>query len=150
MILYIICGYCEGICFRNFFVSLFKTKQPNQKMGYRTKPRIHNWGLSNDWETPQKMSKVLGDHKIANQNHPEIPLYTKRITPPLLVRLQTHKTTLEINLTVPQKIGNSSTSRPRYTTLGTIPKRYPTMPQGHVFHYFHSSRICDSQKLETT
>ena len=24
------------------------------------------------------------------------------------------------------------------------------MPQGHVFHYVHSSLICDSQKLETT
>jgi hypothetical protein len=26
----------------------------------------------------------------------------------------------------------------------------PTMPQGHVFHYIHSSLICNSQKLETT
>jgi hypothetical protein len=24
------------------------------------------------------------------------------------------------------------------------------MPQGHVFHYAHSSLVCDSQKLETT
>jgi hypothetical protein len=36
------------------------------------------------------------------------------------------------------------------TSLGNIPKRCPTMPQRHVFHYVHSSFICDSQKLETT
>jgi hypothetical protein len=35
-------------------------------------------------------------------------------------------------LEVLQKIGNRSTWRPRYTTLGHIPKRYPTMPQGHI------------------
>jgi hypothetical protein len=46
----------------------------------------------------------------------------KRNTPPLLVGLQAGKTTLEINLAVPQKIGNSSTQRPSYTTTGHIPK----------------------------
>jgi hypothetical protein len=40
--------------------------------------------------------------------------------------------------------------RPRHTTLGNIPKRCPTMPQGHVFHYVHKGLICDSQKLKTT
>jgi hypothetical protein len=64
--------------------------------------------------------------------------------------LQTGTTTLGINLEVPQKIGNSSTLRLSYTILGHIPKRCPTMPQGHVFHYVHSSLTCDSQKLETT
>jgi hypothetical protein len=37
-----------------------------------------------------------------------------------------------------------------YTTLGNIPKRCPTMPQEHMFHYVHGDLICDSQKLETT
>jgi hypothetical protein len=59
-------------------------------------------------------------------------------------------TTLEINLEVPQKIGNRSTWRQSYTTLGNIPKRCPTMPQGQVFFYVHSGIICDSQKLEKT
>jgi hypothetical protein len=27
---------------------------------------------------------------------------------------------------------------------------YPTIPQGHMFHYVHSGLICYSQKLETT
>jgi hypothetical protein len=43
-----------------------------------------------------------------------------------------------------------STWKPSNTTLGNIPKRCPTMPQGHVFHYIHSSLFCDIQKLETT
>jgi hypothetical protein len=34
--------------------------------------------------------------------------------------------------------------------LLSILKRYPTMPQGHLLHYVHSSLICDSQELETT
>jgi hypothetical protein len=36
-------------------------------------------------------------------------MWRKRNTPPLLVELQAGKTTLEISLAVPQKIGNSST-----------------------------------------
>jgi len=36
------------------------------------------------------------------------------------------------------------------TTLGNIPKRCSTIPQGHMFHYVHSNLICGSQKLETT
>jgi hypothetical protein len=77
-------------------------------------------------------------------------IWRKRNTPPLLVGLQTGTTALEINLEVPQKIGNRYTRRPSNITLGNITKRYPAMPQGHVFHYVHSSLICDSQKLETT
>jgi len=34
--------------------------------------------------------------------------------------------------------------------LELYPKDVPPMPQGHLFHYVHSSLICDSQKLETT
>ena len=58
-------------------------------------------------------------------------------------------TILEINLEVAQKIGNRSTRRPSYTTFGNIPKRCPTVSQGHMSHYVHSGLICDSQKLET-
>jgi hypothetical protein len=79
-----------------------------------------------------------------------VRIWRKRNTPPLLVGLQTGTTTLEINLEVPQKIGNGSTLRPSYTTLGHIPKTCPTMLQGHVFHYVHSGFVYDSQKLETT
>jgi hypothetical protein len=38
-----------------------------------------------------------------------VPARRKRNTPPLLVGLQACKTTLDISLVVPQKIGNSST-----------------------------------------
>jgi hypothetical protein len=34
-------------------------------------------------------------------------MWRKKNTPPLLVELQTGRTTLEVNLEVPQKIGNS-------------------------------------------
>jgi hypothetical protein len=49
-----------------------------------------------------------------------------------------------------QKIGKRPTRRPSKTTLGNIPKRHPTMPQTHVFHYVHNGLVCDIQKLETT
>jgi hypothetical protein len=68
----------------------------------------------------------------------------------LLVELQTGSTTLQINLKVPQTIGNRSTWRPNYTTLGHITRRCPTRPQGHLFHSVHSSLVCDFQKLEIT
>jgi hypothetical protein len=62
--------------------------------------------------------------------------------------LQIGSTTLKINLEIPQKNGNRVTWGYRYTTLGSIPKRCPTMPQGHVFHYVQSGLVCDSQKME--
>jgi hypothetical protein len=77
-------------------------------------------------------------------------MWRKRNNSPLLVGLETRITTLEINLQVPQKIGSRATWIFSYITLGHIPRRCPTMPQGHVFYYVHSSLICDSQKLETT
>jgi hypothetical protein len=43
-------------------------------------------------------------------------------TPPLLVGFQVGKTTQEISLMVPQKIGHSITRGPRYSTPGYIPK----------------------------
>ena len=66
------------------------------------------------------------------------------------VGMQTCTTTLEINLVVSQKTGNSSTSRASYTTPGHIPKRCSTVPQAHLLSYVHSSFIHNSQKLRTT
>lgn len=57
-------------------------------------------------------------------------------------------TTMEINKMVSQKTGNESTSRPRYTSFGHIPKEHSITPQGHLFSYAHSSFIHNSQKLE--
>jgi hypothetical protein len=74
---------------------------------------------------------------------------SKGNTPLLLLGVQTCTTTLEINLGVPQKIWNSSTSRPRYTTLGYIPQKCSTIPQGHLLKYVHRSFIWNSQKLKT-
>ena len=37
-------------------------------MGYRIKMRIHNRGISNGWEAPKEMFKVLSDQRNANQN----------------------------------------------------------------------------------
>jgi hypothetical protein len=67
--------------------------------------------------------------------------------PPLMVRVQSCPTTLEINLVVSQKIQNSSTSRPSYTTPGHVPKRCSTIPQGGLLNYVHSSFIHKSQNF---
>jgi hypothetical protein len=56
----------------------------------------------------------------------------------------------KINLEFSQKIGNSSTPSPCYTTPGHIPKRCPTLPQRHLLNYVYRSFINKSQKLETT
>ncbi|KAL6035709.1 hypothetical protein STEG23_008664, partial [Scotinomys teguina] len=71
-------------------------------------------------------------------------MWSKRNTSPLLVGVQTGTATLEINMVVSQKIGNHSTSRPSYTTLGHIPKEYTIIPQGHMFNYVSSSIIHNS------
>jgi hypothetical protein len=55
-----------------------------------------------------------------------VRMWKKRNTPPLLVGLQACTTTVEISLVVPQKTGHSTSSGPRYTTPGHIPKDVPT------------------------
>ena len=77
-------------------------------------------------------------------------MWSEGNTLPLLGEVQTGTITLEINLAVSQKSGNSSTSRLSYTTSGHIPKRCPSIPQEHLLNYVHSSLIHISQKLETT
>jgi hypothetical protein len=49
-------------------------------------------------------------------------MWYKGNSPPLMVGMQTCAITLEINLAVSQKIGNSSISRNSYTNSGHIPK----------------------------
>jgi hypothetical protein len=46
-----------------------------------------------------------------------------RVPPPVLMGLQTRKNILKISLAIPEKIGNSSTWRPSYTTPAYMPKR---------------------------
>ena len=74
----------------------------------------------------------------------------KQNTPPLLMTMRICTTTLEINLGVSQKTGNSSTSRPSYTSLWCNLKRYSNIPQNQLLNYIHSSFICNRQKLKTT
>ena len=76
-------------------------------------------------------------------------MWSKGNTPPLLVEVRTYTTTLEINLAVSQKTGNSSISRPSETTTGHVLKGCSTKPQGYLLNYVHSSFIHNSQKLET-
>jgi hypothetical protein len=68
-----------------------------------------------------KMAKI----KNSKGQHMMVRLWSKRSTPPLPVEVHTCTTTLEINLAVSQKTGNSSTSTPSYSTPGHIPKRCP-------------------------
>ena len=76
-------------------------------------------------------------------------MWRKRNTPPLLVGLQTGTTSLEINLEVPQKIGNRFTEDQALYHSWEYTQKIPTMPPGHVFHCVLSG-LFDNQKLETT
>ena len=60
---------------------------------------------------------------------------------PLLVGVQTCTATLEINMVVYQKIGNSSTSRPNNTTPGHRPKGHSTI-QEYLSNYVNNSLFC--------
>ena len=71
----------------------------------------------------------------------------KENIPSLLVRVETHLATIEINMTVPQKTGNLPTSKPSNTTLGYIPKRWLVPPHGHFPSTFI---IHNGKKFETT
>lgn len=74
---------------------------------------------------------------------------SKGNTLPLLVGVKTC-TTFEINLVISQKTKNTSTSRSSYTIACHIPKRCPTLSQGHLVNYVHSCFIRNSQQVETT
>jgi hypothetical protein len=89
---------------------------------------------------PTRMTKVIQATAHAGK------MRSKGNTSTLLVGVQTCTTTLEINLAVSLRIGNSSTSRLSYTTPWYIPKGCSTIPQGHLLNYVHSGIICNSQK----
>lgn len=55
----------------------------------------------------------------------------------LLLGVQTCTATNEINTVVPQKVGNRSTLRSGYITLGHIPKECFTLPLGHFLSHVH-------------
>ena len=92
------------------------------------------------------MLNLLSDQGNANQNHFETPSYTcqnmlermwsKGNTHPLMVGMQTCATTLEISMTLSQKIGNQPTSGSNSTTFGNIPKRCSTILQKHFLTMF--------------
>jgi hypothetical protein len=62
----------------------------------------------NDSEIPPYTNQYDQDQKL-KQPYMLLRMWRKRNTPPLLVELQVSTCTLEINLVVPEKIGNSST-----------------------------------------
>lgn len=81
-----------------------------------------------------------------------VRMWYKRSTFPLLVSMQsfTATVTMEINIEVPQRMGNQSTSRLSYLTLGYIPKIHFILPPGPLLNYVHCSFIRNIQKLITT
>jgi hypothetical protein len=68
-----------------------------------------------------------------------VRIWSKEKTPPLLVVVQTCTDTLKINMVIPQKIGNRSTSDPAITAH--IPKRCSTITQGYLINYVHNNFI---------
>ena len=65
-----------------------------------------------------------GQTQKLKRQHMLARMWIRENTPPLLVGVSNWTTTIEINLAASQKIGNSSTSRPSYTT-GIYPKDVP-------------------------
>jgi hypothetical protein len=74
-------------------------------------------------------------------------MWNKRHTPPLLLEVQICIATMEINMAVPQKLENKSTSKISYTILVIIPKGHVILPQEHLLNYVHSRFIHISQTL---
>ena len=72
-------------------------------------------------------------------------MWGKGNAPPLLMGVQTCTATLEISVTISQKIRKQSTSRPSNITFGYIPEGCSIIPQGHVLNYVHSCIIHNSQ-----
>ena len=68
----------------------------------------------------------------------------------LLMGVQTCPVTLGINMAVSQLIGNQSTSKPSYTTLGHKLKGCSIIPQGHLLNYVQRSFIHNRQNLKAT
>jgi hypothetical protein len=64
--------------------------------------------------TPDRIAKIK-KHKCQIML---VKMWSKGNTPPLLVGMQTYTDTMEIDMAVPQKFSNQSTSRSSYTTLG--------------------------------
>ena len=118
--------------------------------------------LSREFSTEgNTLTSFFGHQGNANQSDSEILPYTHSTcrqgyrqgngnTPCLLVGMLSYIITMEINVVVSQNNGDSSTSSLREITLGHIPKRCSTIPQGHLLNYICSSFIHNSQKLETT
>ena len=108
-------------------------------MGYIYKLRTINRVISNDWETPKNCIISLATKEKKNQKYFRFYITPARMAKinntsdnsclhgfrtremnslPLLVRLQMYTATIEINMALPQKIGNWSTSRHSYIIIG--------------------------------
>jgi hypothetical protein len=77
-------------------------------------------------------------------------MWRKRNIPLWLVGLTNGTTTLEINMEVPQRIGNRFTEDPAIPCLGTYPKDVPTRHRGMCSAMFIAAFFCDNQNGETT
>ena len=74
----------------------------------------------------------------------------KENTPPMLMGVEADIVTLEICMTISQKIRKQRTSTPSNTTFGYKPKGCSIVSQGHVLNYVNSSIICHNRNLEIT
>lgn len=73
-------------------------------------------------------------------------IWGKGKTHPLVMGIQTCIAIMEISVVVPQKAGNSCTSRSRYTTLGRIPEGLYILLQRYLLIYVHGCSTGKSQK----
>jgi hypothetical protein len=74
-------------------------------------------------------------------------MWRKRNTPPLLVEVQASTTTLEISLSVPQKIGHIVLPEdPAIPLLGMYPEDAPICKRTHVLENIILSEVTQSQR----
>ena len=77
-------------------------------------------------------------------------LWGKGNTSALLVGMQAGTTSLDVSMTISQKIRKQPSSRPNNTTFGYISKGCSIMLQGHVLNYVNNIIVCNDQNQETT
>ena len=124
-------------------------------MGYRSKQNTQKKNFKGLRNT-KEMFNILSCWGNVNQNYLRFHFTPVRMTTisntsnNLLMGMQTCTATVEINMVVPQKIRNQSTTGPSCTTCTQILKEHSILPPEHLCNYVHSDFIHNSQKLETT
>lgn len=95
-----------------------------------------------------RMIKVMMEHRLETGVAVRSFRTYNELTVSQILRESEHKEVSQSPIKSSQKIGSSSTPRPRYITLVHIPKRCSTIPKGHLLSMLTaaSRRIARNKK----